>query len=442
MNGSPPGPKAEPVFGASRRYAADPLGFLKDVERAYNGIAAFDMGPMETYMITDPEAIERVLVGEPEAFPKPDFQADALGELLGDGLLLSEGETWEGQRKLASPAFSMARLAGFDERIAGHAERLVSGWEDGDSRDIEVEMTDVTIDVITDLMLGSELDDGQRKRLRENLDPIGERLEPDPVRFALPPWVPVPGDREYDAAVAAVDEIVDEIVAERRGTEGGSDGPMDLLSVLLRARKAGEQSDERLRDEVVTTLLAGHDTTALTLTYTWYLLSKHPEERAHVEAEADAIDGTPTMDDVAGFEYIEWVLKEAMRLYPPVYTLFREVARDVELLGYGIPAGSTVMLPQWAVHRSPTYWDDPETFRPERWRSQRRTDRPRFAYFPFGGGPRHCIGKHLAELEAKLIVAVIAKRFELSYAGAELGELQPSLTLHPRNGMEMTVRER
>ena len=432
------------MFGASRRYAADPLGFVEGVERAYNGIAAFGMGPIETYMITDPEGIERVLVGEPEAFPKPDFQADTLGDLLGDGLLLSEGDTWETQRKLASPAFSMARLAGFDERIAGHAERLVSGWDDGDTRDIEVAMTDVTIDVITDLMLGTALDDGQRERLRENLEPIGEQFEPDPIRFALPSWAPMPGDREYDAAVAAVDEVVAEVVAERRGTEGDSDGPMDLLSVLLRAQNAGEQSDGQLRDEVVTTLLAGHDTTALALTYTWYLLSEHPEARARVEAEADAVEGSPTMDDVAEFEYIEWVIKEAMRLYPPVYTMFRDTARDVELLGYEIPAGSAIMLPQWAVHRSPTYWDDPEAFRPERWRPRRRDDRPRFAYFPFGGGPRHCIGKHLAELEAKLIVATVAKRFELSYEGPDLGvgDLQPSLTLHPRDGMEMTVRER
>ena len=430
------------MFGASRRYADDPLGFVEAVERAYNGIAAFDMGPMETYMVTDPEGIEQVLVGDPDAFPKPDFQADALGELLGDGLLLSEGEPWEKQRKLATPAFSMARLAGFDERIAGHAERLVSGWTDGEDRDVEVEMTDVTLDVITDLMLGTELDDGQRERLRENLEPIGEQFEPDPIRFALPSWAPMPGDREYDDAVSAVDGVVDEIIAERRGTEGDAEGPMDLLSVLLRAQTAGEQSDERLRDEVVTTLLAGHDTTALALTYTWYLLSEHPETRARVEAEADAVDGTPTMDDVAEFEYIEWVIKEAMRLYPPVYTLFRDTARDVEVLGYDIPAGSAIMLPQWAVHRSPTYWDDPEAFRPERWRRERRGDRPRFAYFPFGGGPRHCIGKHLAELEAKLIVAVIAKRFELSYAGPDPVALQPSLTLHPRDGMEMTVRER
>ena len=429
------------MFGSSRRYADNPLSFVTAVERAYNGIAAFDMGPIETYMVTDPKGIEQVLVGESASFPKPDFQADMLGELLGDGLLLSDGDDWAQQRKRATPAFSMARLAAFDERIASHAVGLVSEWSDGDSRDIETEMTDVTLDVITDLMLGTELTGGQRAQLRQNLEPIGEQFEPDPIRFALPSWAPTPGERAFNAAVDAVDEIVAEIIATRRGTATDTE-KMDLLSVLLRAQQQGEQSDEQLRDEVATTLLAGHDTTALTLTYTWYLLSEHPEKRAKVEAEADAVDGTPTMDDVEEFEYIEWVIREAMRLYPPVYSMLRDTAGTVELLGYEIPDGSMVMLPQWAVHRSPTYWEKPAQFIPERWEPPKRGNRPRFAYFPFGGGPRHCIGKYLAELEAKLIVAVIANRFELSYEGDSPPELQPSLTLHPKTGMEMTVTER
>ena len=441
MRATPPGPKGEPLFGSSRQYSDDPLGFVTDVERAYSGIARFDMGPTETYLITDPAAIESVLVGDSGRYRKPEFQADALGELLGNGLLLSEGESWQKQRKLANPAFSMGRLARFDDRIAGHTESLLEDWEAGQQRDIEAEMTRVTIDVITDLMLGTDLEDRQIEHLRENLEPIGQQFEPDPLRFALPGWVPMPGDREYESAVAAVDGIVDEIIERRRGTEGDEGGPMDLLSVLLRAQNEGEQSDEQLRDEVVTMLLAGHDTTALTLTYTWYLLSEHPEKRARVHEEADAVEGMPTMDDVREFEYIEWAINEAMRLYPPVYTLFREPREDVELLGYEVPAGATLMVPQWAVHRSPTHWDDPETYRPERWHPDNSEGRPRFAYFPFGGGPRHCIGKHLAKLEAQIILAVIAKRFELAYTGEAL-QLRPSLTIHPADGMEMRLEER
>ena len=442
MQTTPPGPSGEPVFGSGRRYSADPLRFLTDIERSYSGIAAVDIGPVRTHIVTDPSAIETVLVGDAGSYRKPGFQRNAIGDLLGEGLLLSEGETWERQRKLANPAFTMGRLASFDERIAGHAEGLIDRWEPGERRDMEAEMTRVTVDVIADLMLGTTLGEAKLTRLRENLEPIGRQFEPDPLRFALPSWLPLPGDRAYDSAVDAVDEIVDGIIEERRGTQGGSDGPMDLLSVLLRAQDGGDVSSAQLRDEVVTTLLAGHDTTALALTFTWYLLSKHPAKREKLHREVDDIDGTPTMDDIQDLDYTSAVLSEAMRLYPPVYSLFREPERDVELLGYEIEDGSPLMLPQWAVHRSPSYWTDPEQFRPERWLAEDSRDRPRFAYFPFGGGPRHCIGKNLAELEAKTILAVIAREYELSYEGQDPPELAPSLTLHPRDGMEMAIEER
>ena len=441
MQATPPGPRGEPLFGSGRQYSADPLRFVEEIERAYSGIAAFDMGPMETYFVADPSAIEKVLVSEADSYRKPDFQSDTLGDLLGNGLLLSEGETWQQQRQLANPAFTMGRLASFDDRIADHTADLLGRWNDGATLDMELEMTRVTIDVISDLMLGTELSERQLSQLRENLEPIGKQFEPDPLRFALPSWVPMPGDRAYQSAVSAVDEVVDEIIAERRGTEGDADGPMDLLSILLRAQDRGDQSAEQLRDEVVTMLLAGHDTTALTLTYTWYLLSQHPDKRERVYEEVDDLDGAPTMDDVREFEYVEGVINEAMRLYPPVYALFREATEDVELLGYDIPAGSMIMLSQWAVHRSPTHWDDPDQFRPERWQGD-NADRHRFAYFPFGGGPRHCIGKNLAQLEAQIILAMVAQEYELDYTGPDQLKLRPTLTLHPQNGMEMVVSER
>jgi cytochrome P450 len=302
----------------------------------------------------------------------------------------------------------------------------------------------VTLDVIVDLMLGTELSEDRIRTIQECLDPLGAQFEPDPLSFATPEWVPMPGDREYQQALETLEEVVSDIVTERRGTEGSEDGPMDLLSVLLRAQSRGEQTEGQLRDEVVTILLAGHDTTALTLTYTWYLLSQHPEARERVQDEVtEKVDGDrPTMDDVRNFEYVEWVIDEAMRLYPPVYTIFREATTDVELSGYAIPEGTALMLPQWAVHRSPRFWDDPETFDPERWRPERSRDRHRFAYFPFGGGPRHCIGKHLAKLEAQLILATTADRYELDYARDRPLTFRPSLTMHPEGGMPMCVRER
>jgi cytochrome P450 len=357
---------------------------------------------------------------------------------------LSEGDTWQKQRELANPAFAMGRLANFADRIVDHADSMLAGWDDGDQVDIEQEMTRVTLDVIADLMLGVQLDEGRVETVRQSLDPLGAQFEPDPVRFAAPEWVPMPGDREYQQALATLESVVDDVIGERRGNEGGEDGPMDLLSVLLRAQNRGEQSDQQLRDEVVTMLLAGHDTTALTLTYTWYLLSEHPSARDRVHEEVQDVVGEdrPTMDHVNEFEYVEWVVNEAMRLYPPVYTLFREPTEPVELSGYHIEEGSALMLSQWAVHRSPRWWDDPETFEPQRWTRERQQERPRFAYFPFGGGPRHCIGKHLAKLEAQLILARTASQFDLEYAREGHFEYRPSLTVHPKDGMPMTVSER
>jgi len=446
MEDAPPGPRGEPLFGSSRQYADDPLSFLEAVEGAYDGVAAFDMGPMETYVVTDPSLVERVLVSGADRFRKPDFQADAIGDLLGDGLLLSEGETWERQRRLANPAFSMARVAGFDEAIVDHATERVGGWPVEETIDVEAEMTHVTLDVILDVMLGVSLPDERVDAIGEALEPVGARFEPDPVRFAAPEWLPLPDDGEYAAAVDVLDGVVEDIVAAREGTAGGDeDGRMDLLSVLLRARDRGEQSPERLRDEVTTTLLAGHDTTALTLTYTWFLLSEHPdaERRLHEELDDALADGeAPTIDDVRDLDYLDWVIHEAMRLYPPVYNVFRTPTEPVELAGYRVPPGAPIMLPQWALHRSPEHWADPEAFDPERWRSERRADRPRFAYFPFGGGPRHCIGKHLALLEAKLIVATVASDYRLRFEGEPPLSFVPSLTLHPEKEMTMRVEPR
>ncbi|MFC6757777.1 MULTISPECIES: cytochrome P450 [Haloarcula] len=445
MAETPPGPKGEPLFGSSRTYASDPFRFISALEDAYGDVAYFDMGPLETVMLSDPTAIERVLVSEADRFRKPDFQGDALGDLLGDGLLLSEGDTWEQQRQLANPAFSMRRLAGMADRITDHAEDRLADWSEGDVVNVERAMTRTTLDVILDLMMGVQLSEERVETIEEQLLPLGQRFEPDPLRFAAPEWMPMPDDAEFDAAVETLDGILDDIIAVRERTAGsGDDGPMDFLSVLIRARDDGVESPEQLRDEMMTMLLAGHDTTALTLTYTWFLLSEHPdiERRVHEELDAVVGEGRPGMEHVRELEYLEWVIQEAMRLYPPVYVMFREPTEDVTLSGYPIEQGMTLMLPQWGVHRSERFYDDPETFDPERWRPERAKERPRFAYFPFGGGPRHCIGKHLAMLEAQLIVAATAQQYELEFLGETPLELMPSLTAHPRQEMSFRVRER
>ena len=445
MRTKPPGPKGEFVVGNARQYSKDPFAFLTACADAYGDVVRFDLGPLETYMLTNPDDIERVLVSDAAKYHKPDFQDEAMGELLGDGLLLSDGETWRSQRELANPAFNMSRIAGLDDLMVEKTSAMLEGWTAGETFDAQAELTRTTVDIIVNAMLGVDPTAEQVRVVRENLEPLGARFEPDPFRFLTPDWVPTRENRQYWRALAALEDVVDEFVAERRGTAGdGGDpnAPMDFLSILLRARERGEQTDEQLRDEMVTMLLAGHDTTALMLTYAWYLLARNPESEAKVHAEVDELDGPPTAADARRMSYAERVLQETMRLYPPVYTIFREPQVDVKLGGYRVPAGAGVMLPQWVVHRSPRYYEDPASFDPDRWLPERRSQRPQYAYFPFGGGPRHCIGRQFSMLEAKLIVGTVARNYRLEYAREEPFSLRGSLTMHPREPMEMRPVER
>ena len=464
MSVTPPGPIGDPLFGNARQYADDPFSFMRSCAESYGDVVRFDLGPRETYMLTNPADVQRVLVENAERYRKPSFGDDAIRTLLGDGLLMSEGEVWERQRSLANPAFHPQRIGALTGSMVDHTATAITDWEEGDVVDVQLEIARLTVRIIVSAMFGTDVTDEEVQTVQENLEPLGARFEPDPRRFLIPNWLPTRENRAFDAAIETLDDVIDGIVARRRGTErdptvdpAGPDGvsvrgppgdpdgdaPMDLLSVLLRAYDRGEQTEKNLRDELVTMLLAGHDTTALTLTYKFYLLSNHPDARERVEREADAAtaDGPPDATDVRGMAYTERVLDEAMRLYPPVYTMFREPKLDVKLDGYRIPEGAALMLPQWVIHRSPRWYDEPDAFDPERWTSQRRRSRPRFAFFPFGGGPRHCIGKSFSLLEAKIVLACVCSEHELAYEGPDLG-LRGSLTMHPDHPVPMRVHER
>ncbi len=452
MSSKPPGPGGVPVLGSSRRYAEDPFSFMTACADAYGDLVRLELGPREVYMLTNPRDIERVLVSEAAKYRKADLGDDAIDDLLGEGLLMSEGATWKNQRDLASPAFHARRIAGLGEMMTGHVTDTTDDWNDGDRIDIQLTMARLTVQIIVSAMFGTTLGEDRVQTVQSHLEPLGQRFEPSAARVLIPSWAPTRENREFHDAVGQLEDVIADILDERRGTEydhpdpagdvTDRDVPMDLLSVLLRARNRGEQSDTQLRDELMTMLLAGHDTTALALTYTWYLLSEHPEVERRFHAELDEhLDGVPTTADTRRLSYTDRVLTEAMRLYPPVYTLFREPKVDVRLCGYRIPAGSAVMLPQWVVHRSDRWYENPHAFDPDRWTPERRANRPRFAYFPFGGGPRHCIGKQLSLMEAKLILSTIGREYALEYTGPDL-ELRGSLTMHPDHPVPVDLHAR
>ncbi|MFD1514981.1 cytochrome P450 [Halomarina rubra] len=452
MNTQPPGPPEPPVVGSTFDYARDPFRFMDAVRRAYRDIATFRLGPLDTYILMNPDDVETVLTNDEAAFRKADFQDDALTGLLGDGLLLSTGEYWERQRAIAQPAFNMGRIAGLVDTMGEKTERALDEWPSGEPFDVQLPLARLTVDVIVNAMFGVDPDPETVLEVQNNLEPLGARFEPDPIRFLTPPWVPTPSNREYNEALETLDGVVDDLIERRRALgrtsgharSGGNAGD-DFLSRLLRAEGAGDQTAEQVHNEMTTMLLAGHDTTALTLTYAFHQLGNHPEvlERLHEEVDAVLDAGErPGMGDLRNLEYTERVLKETMRVLPPVYTMFRQPNVDVRLSGYRVPADSLLMVPQWVLHRHPDYWEDPETFDPDRWTPARARERHPYAYFPFGAGPRACIGRQFSLVEAKIILSMALRRFTPELASSPDLDLRPSLTMHPRDPIEIVLHER
>jgi cytochrome P450 len=432
----PDGPGGLPLLGNTTQFASDPFAFYEACPD-YGDVVPYTVGGETFYMVMHPDDIERVLATEHAKFRKGDFQRDQLGFVLGRGLLTSEGERWRRQRQQIQPAFSPERIQSYTETMTDCAGAAADGWRAGEQVAVDEEMRRVTVQVLARSLFGTDIT-AHVETIAEAMDDIGARADGSLLVALVPPWVPTPWNRRAERGAEAIDGIIEELVAERRGEADEHD---DLLSWLLEATEAGDLDPDTLRDQLVTFLLAGHETTSLALTYTWYLLADHPEKRERLHGELDAeLDGAPTMADLPALEYTEQVIRESMRVYPPVYRILRETGEPVDIGGYAFEEGTKLTLPQWNVHRDPRWWDDPEQFRPERWAGE--ADRPEYAYFPFGGGPRRCIGMRFALIEAQLILATIARHHELDLAGEDDLDLQPGVTMAPADPVRMTVRER
>jgi cytochrome P450 len=442
-----PGPQGYPLIGALPKVLKDPLPYLSEAAREYGDVVCLGgLGSQKFYLVTHPDDIERVWKTHHRNYVRgSNFQL--LKPLGGDGLFLSEGDAWRSQRKLLQPAFHATRLAGMvatmNDSIAAMLERWRRDIAPGAPFDFEREMMGVLIDISARTLFGTQVA-GDAATIDESITTafsILHRRVLSAVPF--PWWVPFPSHVRFLRAVAALDDVVYRLIAERR--RGGLEGS-DVLSTLLGVRdEAGQPlSDRQIRDEVVTLLVAGHESTGATLSWLTYLLSRYPLVAARVEAElAEVLGGrTPELQDLPRLKYLSLVLKETLRLYPPFWMLTRTPLADDVLSGHRVPAGSILMFSAYVTQRRPDFWPNPEAFDPERFLPERSEGRPQFAYFPFGGGPRLCIGARLAEMQSLLVLAAVLQRYDLHAVPGRRVEPAAMLSLRPQGGLWMTMHDR
>ncbi len=436
----PPSPPGLFLIGHALQILRRPFDFAREFARAHGDVVRVRLGPLVFYLVNHPDGIEQVLRRDHRLFIK-DRGTRLLAQVLGQGLLTSEGDVWRRQRRLAQPAFQAEQIQRYAPGIVQATAQLLASWHDGAQRDIHADMTRLTMEAAAQTFLGASMAD--------KADCVGRAMQTVMEHFAnlltLIPghaWLPLPGNLRFRRACRALDAVMYETIAQRRHRPDGD----DLLSRLLAARDedGAAMTDRQLRDELVTLFLAGHETTAVALTFCFYLLALHPEVERTLHAELDQVlqGEPPSAAHLPRLTYTDCVVKEAMRLYPPVPSIGREATCDVEVLGYHLPKGAQVSLTQWVVHRDPRWFDDPDTFRPERWHNDLIRRLPRGAYFPFGDGPRICIGNLFAGMEATLVLAAIAQRFRLALPPGFQLDLLPSVTLRPRHGLPMRVRAR
>lgn len=432
---------SDPILGHLREGVTDPLHAFLRWRAEAGDVARLRLGGLTAHLISDPTLIREVLQERHREFARPIQGRKNLARILGNGLLVSEGDFWLRQRRIAQPAFHRKRIAGFGERMVLAADELGDEWaQRTEPFDVGHDMMRVTLRVVQETLLGVA-PSSDAERIGESVSYLIGEINRRFRRVLLPPesW-PTPANRRFARHRATLDEAVHRIIRERR--KDGSGGE-DLLSMLLEAvdEETGESMDDRqLRDEVMTIFLAGHETTANALTWTFYLLGKHPEVARKLREELDTVLGgrLPTAEDYRALPYTKMIFQESMRLYPPAWILARAPKRDITLGGYAMPAGSRIFASPWVVHRHPDLWPDPEAFDPERFRDPKAIDP--FAYFPFGGGRRMCIGQGFALMEGVLVLATLARRFHLELVPGHVVEPEGQVTLRPKHGVRVVAK--
>ena len=443
-----PGPRGHLLIGQLPELRRDPFRFLIGLAREHGDVVRFQVGPVTVHLVTDPSGVQHVLQDNNRNYGKQTRGFQKLRLVLGQGLLTSEGDFWRRQRRIAQPGFHKDKIRRFADQMTRATERMLERWTarepaaGGAPIDVAHEMMLLTLNIVGETLLSLDTTEESERvgaAVTLTLEHIQRRM------FAMFPVVddlPLPSNLRFRRAVRYMDQLVFKLIDDRRAS--GVD-PGDLLSMLMQARdgESGEgMSARQLRDEVMTIFAAGHETTANALAWTFYLLSLNPAVARRLRGELrEVLAGrAPRYDDLGHLPYTAAVIQEALRLYPPAWVISRSAIGDDVVCGYHVPAGSIVVLSPYITHRRETSWPNPEGFDPERFLGERTSAAHRFDYFPFGGGPRQCIGNSFALMEAELVLATVAQRFELHLVPGHVTIAEPLITLRPRGGIPMRLK--
>lgn len=439
MTRFPPGPKSSYPGSGFLRFRKDPMGFLERMAREFGDIVHWKMGGQNVFLINDANLIRDVLITQDKKFDK---QLEAARSLLGLGLTVSSGEFHRRQRQSIQPGFYRDRIAKFAEVMVQCATRAQNRWGENATLDIKREMERIALRVVGETLFGVNLESHAEAVSRAMTRAIGS---PSNMMVPMLKWIeklPLKGVRAAKAGRAVMHAVVDQVIRERRPSAGQTD---DLLSSLLVADdQINDASDRQLHDEVMNLLIAGYETTANAMSWAWYLISQHPkvEDCLHQELDRVVGDRSPTMADFEALRLTQNVIRESLRLYPPLWIIWRRTLEDYPINGYVAPAGSLVLMCQHVTHRDKRYFPEPLRFNPDRWTEEFKEHMPKFAYFPFGGGSRQCIGDRFGFLEAVLVVATIARKWKLTLATGHPVVPAPLFTLRPKYGLRMIATRR
>jgi cytochrome P450 len=445
----PPGPTPRELLPRIPKIQSDALGFLMDLSDRYGDLAHFPVGSQPVYVVSHPDGVRHVLQEQNRRYTKDTIQYNSLSTITGRGLLTSDGAFWLRQRRLAQPAFARPRIMALDAIVVPAVQAMLERWKEpackGEPVDVDDEMMRLTLEIVGKALFSIDLS-SEASRLTGAVLTALDHIIYRARNIVVPPdYIPTPRNLRFRRALRSLDEAVYKIIADRRkGGSAESSEKDDLLNVLLNARdeETGEpMSDRQVRDEVMTMLIAGHETVASALTWTWFLLSGHPGEQECLRQEVVSVLGgrAPAADDLLALPYSAQVFSEALRLYPPAWVISRRAVEEDELLGYPVAAGTLIIISPYVIHRRPDFWEDASMFIPARFSNEKENKRHRFAYIPFGGGPRLCIGSNFAAVEAQLIMTMITQHYRLELAPQAKVKIDALVTLRPHYGMPMRL---